>query len=92
MLKIRELHKKNELLAAALIPSGTLSRSLSNGILPVLVLLAGKMPALQEILGYFFNWKSLRELHKKNDPMVSCLSLMISGQDARTTRNFGIFF
>jgi hypothetical protein len=29
------------------------------GILPVLVLLAGKMPAPQEILGYFFNWKSL---------------------------------
>ena len=28
-------------------------------ILPVLVLLAGKMPAPQEILGYFFNWKSL---------------------------------
>jgi hypothetical protein len=27
--------------------------------LPVLVLLAGKMPALQEILGYFLNWKSL---------------------------------
>ncbi|MDD1431048.1 hypothetical protein MEO42_08040, partial [Dolichospermum sp. ST_sed6] len=26
---------------------------------PVLVLLAGKMPALQEILGYFLNWKSL---------------------------------
>jgi hypothetical protein len=48
---LRELHKKNELLAAALVPSGTLSRSLSNGILTVLVLLAGKMPALQEILG-----------------------------------------
>ncbi len=30
------------------------------GILPVFVLLAGKMPAPQEILGYFFNWKSLR--------------------------------
>jgi hypothetical protein len=52
---LRELHKKNELLAAALVPSGTLSRTLSNGILPVLVLLAGKMPALQEILGYFLN-------------------------------------
>jgi drug/metabolite transporter superfamily protein YnfA len=35
------------------------------GILPVLVLLAGKMPAPQEILGYFFNWKSIRERHKK---------------------------
>ena len=35
------------------------SRTLSNCILPVLVLLAGKMPALQEILGYFLNWKSL---------------------------------
>ncbi len=23
----------------------------------VLVLLAGKMPALQEVLGYFLNWK-----------------------------------
>jgi hypothetical protein len=43
--------QKNELLAAALVPSGTLSRSLSNGILSVLVLLAGKMPALQEIYG-----------------------------------------
>jgi len=30
--------------------------------LPVLVLLAGKMPALQEILGYFLNWKSLSRL------------------------------
>ena len=60
-LGVNELHKKNELLAAALVPSGTLSRSLSNGILPVLVLLAGKMPALQEILGYFLNWKSLNE-------------------------------
>jgi len=29
-LVIRELHKKDELLAAALVPSGTLSRSLSN--------------------------------------------------------------
>jgi hypothetical protein len=29
------------------------------GILPVLVLLAGKMPAPQENLGYFFIWKSL---------------------------------
>ena len=34
------------------------------GILPVLVLLAGKMPAPQEILGYFFNWKSLNEFSK----------------------------
>ncbi len=25
-------------------------------------LLAGKMPALQEVLGYFLNWKSLREI------------------------------
>jgi hypothetical protein len=29
------------------------------GILPVLILLAGKMPAPQEILGCFFIWKSL---------------------------------
>jgi hypothetical protein len=28
-------------------------------ILPVLVLLGDQMPALQEILGYFLNWKSL---------------------------------
>jgi hypothetical protein len=28
------------------------------GILPVLVLLVGKMPAPQETLGYFFIWKS----------------------------------
>jgi hypothetical protein len=34
-------------------------QSCGMGILPVLVLLAGKMPAPQEILGYFFNWKSL---------------------------------
>jgi len=31
--------------------------------MPILVLLADKMPALQEILGYFFIWKSLT---KKN--------------------------
>jgi len=52
---VRELHKKNELLAAALVPSGTLSRTLSNGILPVLVLLGDQMPALQEVFGYFLN-------------------------------------
>ena len=27
--------------------------------LPVLVLLGDQMPALQEVLGYFLNWKSL---------------------------------
>jgi hypothetical protein len=40
------------------------------------------MPALQEILGYFLKmiqWYLARP----------CI---ISGQDARTTRNFGIFF
>ena len=31
-------------------------------VLPVLVLLAGKMPALQEIFGDFLNWKSLNEI------------------------------
>jgi hypothetical protein len=31
-------------------------------LLAVLVLLAGKMPALQEVLGYFLNWKSLSPL------------------------------
>jgi len=50
----RELHKKDELLAAALrypiLWDGHLARP---------ALLAGKMPAPQEILGYFFNWKSL---------------------------------
>jgi hypothetical protein len=29
------------------------------GIWSLLILLAGKMPAPQEILGYFFIWKSL---------------------------------
>ena len=58
--------QKNELLAAALVPSGTLSRSLSNGIWSLLVLLAGKMPALQGILGYFLNWKSL---------IINCLTI-----------------
>jgi hypothetical protein len=59
-LVIRELHKKDELLAAALVPSGTLrERYPILWILPVLILLAGKMPAPQEILGYFFIWKSL---------------------------------
>jgi hypothetical protein len=40
------------------------------GILPVLVLLAGKMRALQEILGYFLNWKSLKEHQKINYPIL----------------------
>jgi len=35
------------------------------GILPVLVLLAGKMPAPQKILGYFFNCKSLINFYRK---------------------------
>ena len=34
-------------------------QSCGMGILPVLVLLAGKMPVPQENLGYFFIWKSL---------------------------------
>mgnify|MGYP003326125188 CR=1 len=45
---LRELHKK-------------MIQSCGMGILPVLVLLAGKMPAPQEILGYFFIWKSLKD-------------------------------
>jgi hypothetical protein len=36
-----------------------MNQSCGMGILPVLILLAGKMPAPQEILGYFFIWKSL---------------------------------
>jgi hypothetical protein len=39
-----------------------LTEQYCNGILPVLILLAGKMPALQEILGYFLNWQSLSYL------------------------------
>jgi hypothetical protein len=47
---------------------------------------------------------SLRELHKKNELLAAALCYpilwdghlarpcIISGQDARTTRNFGIFF
>ncbi|BAY03025.1 four helix bundle protein [Anabaena cylindrica FACHB-243] len=39
---------------------------------------------------------SLRELHKKDDPILwdghLARPCIISGQDARTTRNFGIFF
>ena len=54
------------------------------------------MPALQEIFGYFFNWKSLREHQKINYPILwdgyFARPYIISGQDARTTRNFGIFF
>jgi hypothetical protein len=50
------------------------------------------MPALQEILGYFLNWKSLRELHKKMIQWYLACPCIISGQDARTTRNFEIFF
>ncbi|AFZ58902.1 hypothetical protein Anacy_3505 [Anabaena cylindrica PCC 7122] len=45
-------------------------QSCGMGILPVLILLAGKMPAPQEILGYFFNWRTPRELHKKDDPIL----------------------
>jgi hypothetical protein len=40
------------------------------------------MPALQEILGYFLKMIQWYLAHP-------CI---ISGQDARTTRNFGIFF
>ena len=39
------------------------------GILPVLVLLAGKMPAPHEILGYFFNWKSLSVPSHRRDSL-----------------------
>ncbi|BAY02216.1 hypothetical protein NIES19_14570 [Anabaena cylindrica PCC 7122] len=39
---------------------------------------------------------SLRELHKKDDPILwdghLARPYIISGQDARITRNFGIFF
>ena len=35
-------------------------RKFCNPDLPVLVLLADQMPALQEVLGYFLNWKSHR--------------------------------
>ncbi|MBD2421056.1 hypothetical protein H6G54_25820 [Anabaena cylindrica FACHB-243] len=38
----------------------------------------------------------LRELHKKDDPILwdghLARPCIISGQDARTTRNFGVFF
>jgi len=40
------------------------------GILPVFVLLAGKMPAPQENLGYFFIWKSLNLTLLKDKIMV----------------------
>jgi hypothetical protein len=38
-----------------------MNQSCGMSILPVLILLAGKMPAPQEILGYFFIWKSLMD-------------------------------
>jgi hypothetical protein len=44
--------------------------------LPVLVLLAGKMPAPQEILGYFFNWKSLREKLKLFPTLVKSQTIL----------------
>ncbi|MDD1420530.1 hypothetical protein MEO40_15590 [Dolichospermum sp. ST_sed1] len=44
LLLYRELHKK-------------MFQSCGMGILPVLVLLAAKMPAPQKNLGYFFIWK-----------------------------------
>ena len=54
------------------------------------------MPALQEILGYFFNWKSLREHQKINYPILwdgyFARPYIIRGPDARTTRNFWVFF
>ncbi len=37
-------------------------QSCGMGILPVLILLAGILPAPQENFGYFFIWKSLEEL------------------------------
>ena len=72
--------------------------------MPVPVLLAGKMPAPQEIFGDFISWKSLRELHKKDELLAAALRYpilwdgqdarpcIISGQDARTTRNFWGFY
>jgi len=59
------------------------------GILPVLVLLTGKMPAPQEIFGDFISWKSLRELHKKNNPILwdgHPARPCIINKDACTTR------
>jgi hypothetical protein len=52
---LRELHKKDY----PILWDGHTSTS-SVQVLPVFVLLAGKMPAPQEILGYFFSWKSLK--------------------------------
>ena len=44
------------------------------------------MPALQEILGYFLNWESLREHQKINYPILwdghPARPCIISGQDA----------
>jgi hypothetical protein len=47
-------------------------------LLAVLVLLAGKMPALQEVLGYFLNWKS---------PINYFRNLIVSPITARLSSN-----
>jgi len=66
------------------------------GIWFFLVLLGDFSARTTRNLGYFFNWKSLRELHKKDYPILwdghLARPCIISGQDARTTRKFGIFF
>ncbi|MBD2416749.1 four helix bundle protein [Anabaena cylindrica FACHB-243] len=49
-------------------------QSCGMGILPVLVLLAGKMPAPQEILGYFFNWRTLTDQIRRSSRSV-CANL-----------------
>jgi drug/metabolite transporter superfamily protein YnfA len=58
------------------------------GILPVLVLLAGKMPAPQEILGYFFIWKSLRESSSSRNLTFGRLSLAVRSHHQLRIMNY----
>jgi hypothetical protein len=50
-------------------------------------MVTGKMPAPQGIFGYFFNWKSLRELHKKDELLV-----LLTGKMPAPQEILGYFF
>ena len=49
-------------------------------------MVTGKMPAPQGIFGYFFNWKSLTELHKKDELLV-----LLAGKMPAPQKFLGIF-
>jgi hypothetical protein len=50
-------------------------------------MVTGKMPAPQWIFGYFFNWNSLRKLHKKDELLV-----LLAGKMPAPQGILGYFF